>query len=508
MAEKSIIIIGGGIAGLAAGCYGRMNGYGTQIFEMDTRPGGLCTAWKRKGYTMPVIHWFMGAGPKSSYHKIWEELGAIQGREIVYYDQDYQYEGSDGQVFHLYTDIDRLERHMKELSPEDEPVTNEVIKSMRTFVNFNMPAGKAPELYGPLDKIKMILGMLPYMPTMMKWRKVSLGELARRFKHPLIRGCLLTWGPPCGPGMTPGFFPSVYLLMSLASQHKKATGYPVGGSLELARSVEKRYLNLGGEIKFKARVAKILTEDGRAVGVRLADGSEHRADYVISAADGHTTIFDMLEGKYTDDEIRGYYDKLLRFPAIVHVGLGVARTFDELPASSFGIQFPLEAPVTIAGNELKRLWVSAIHNFDPTLAPEGKTALRLWFATDYDYWAKLHREPERYKAEKEKVADTIVRLLDKRFPGLAKQVEMRDVATPMTYERYTGNWRGSFEGWLPTLETFNLTMSKTLPGLDNFYMAGQWVEVGGSIPNVATSGRNVIQIICHADNKRFVTSQP
>jgi phytoene dehydrogenase-like protein len=51
MAEKSIIIIGGGIAGLAAGCYARMNGYRAHIFELHTLPGGLCTSWDRKGYT-------------------------------------------------------------------------------------------------------------------------------------------------------------------------------------------------------------------------------------------------------------------------------------------------------------------------------------------------------------------------------------------------------------------------------------------------------------------------
>ncbi len=38
-------------------------------------------------------------------------------------------------------------------------------------------------------------------------------------------------------------------------------------------------------------------------------------------------------------------------------------------------------------------------------------------------------------------------------------------------------------------------MKKTLPGLKNFYMAGQWVEPGGSIPKVILSGRNVTQVI-------------
>jgi phytoene dehydrogenase-like protein len=47
---NSIIIMGGGIAGLAAGCYGQMNGYRTKIFEMHDIPGGLYTSWEREGY--------------------------------------------------------------------------------------------------------------------------------------------------------------------------------------------------------------------------------------------------------------------------------------------------------------------------------------------------------------------------------------------------------------------------------------------------------------------------
>ena len=96
--------------------------------------------------------------------------------------------------------------------------------------------------------------------------------------------------------------------------------------------------------------------------------------------------------------------------------------------------------------------------------------------------------------------------LDKRFPGLAGQVEMRDVATPMTWVRYTGNWKGSYEGWMITTETFMMQMSKTLPGLENFYMAGQWVNPGGGMPTAVMSGNHTIQIICKKDKKSFVTS--
>ena len=115
---------------------------------------------------------------------------------------------------------------------------------------------------------------------------------------------------------------------------------------------------------------------------------------------------------------------------------------------------------------------------------------------------------ERYKLAKEQIADKVIAILDKRFPGLASQVEMRDIATPMTYERYTGNWQSSYQGWLTTTKTMGMRMSKNLPGLKNFYMAGQWVEVGGGLPAVAMSGRNVTQIICKKDKKPFVTTTP
>jgi len=51
---KSVIIVGAGIAGLSAGCYSMKNGFQTTIFESHSIPGGLCTAWKRKGYTFDI----------------------------------------------------------------------------------------------------------------------------------------------------------------------------------------------------------------------------------------------------------------------------------------------------------------------------------------------------------------------------------------------------------------------------------------------------------------------
>ena len=89
----------------------------------------------------------------------------------------------------------------------------------------------------------------------------------------------------------------------------------------------------------------------------------------------------------------------------------------------------------ICGDQAIKQLPVHIHNFDPSLAPAGKTLLTLMLDSDYEYWKKLSEDPERYKEEKEQIVDQMVAQLDRRFPGLAAQVEMRDVATPMTYER-------------------------------------------------------------------------
>jgi phytoene dehydrogenase-like protein len=499
MEQKSVIVIGAGIAGLSAGCYGQMNGYRTRIFEMHDRPGGLCTSWKCGAYTIDgCLHWLVGSRPGTNFYRIWEELGAVQGRRMVDHEEFLRIEGKGGRVLIVYSDLDRLERHMKELAPPDAPMIEELTKAARRIAQYDLPVDKAPELYGTMDGTWFLIRMFPFLWRMSKWKDITVRNYAQKFSDPFLREAfpLIADLPD---------FPMAGLLMMLAWMHRRAAGYPVGGSLEFSRSIERRYLDLGGEMHYRSPVAEILVEDDRAVGVRLADGTEHRSDITISAADGHATIFRLLGGRYVSRKIQGYYDKLPIFPPLVHVALGVNHSFEGMSPT---VIYLLDEPVAIGGRQQNYLGVE-IGNFDPTLAPPGKTVLKVMFAADYVYWKKLRQDRERYEAEKEKIADLVVSLLDQRYPGLAHQVEMRDVATPITWERYTGNWQGSMEGWLMTKETFPpFRMSKTLPGLKDFYLAGQWVEPGGGVPTAALSGRNVIQILCAREHRKFVATTP
>jgi phytoene dehydrogenase-like protein len=500
---KEIIIIGAGIAGLSAGCYAQMNGYKTRIFEMHDKSGGLCTAWKRKGYTFDgCIEWLIGAAPGSAINRIWHELGAAQGREFIRHAVYQRIEGSDGRALSFHTNVDRLERHMKELAPDDSEAIEEFCKGTRRFSRFLDVMANPESPDGPLERLKIGFRMLPFLGLMSKYGRMSTQEFVARFRDPLLRQGI------CAGVDDLQDIPAMSLMMILAFMHEGDGCYPAGGSLEFARAIERRYIGLGGEIHYLSPVERILVEDDRAVGVRLTDGTEHRADIVISAADGHSTIFDMLQGRYVNDKVRGYYRDLPIFPSWIQVSLGVKRDLSD-PAQA--AVYLLEEPLDIAGD--KRAYIRLRHFcFDPSLAPPGKSVLVATFSSDHVYWQELSKEPERYEAEKKDIAAKVIEVLERRMPGIADQIEVVDVSTPMTVVRYTGNWQGSQEGWLLTTKTFGMLMGKkmdkTLPGLDGFYMCGQWVEPGGGVSTSAISGKIVIKAVCGKDKKKFRASLP
>jgi len=85
---SKILIIGAGISGLSAGCYGLMNGFETHIFEKHSKAGGLCTIWTRNGFTIGTSGWVNGSGPENNeFHQFWNELGALKNQEFHNYDE-------------------------------------------------------------------------------------------------------------------------------------------------------------------------------------------------------------------------------------------------------------------------------------------------------------------------------------------------------------------------------------------------------------------------------------
>ncbi len=492
--RDSIIIIGAGMGGLAAGIYGRLNGYRTQVFEMHSLPGGQCTSWKRRGYTFDAcIHHLFGCSPASRIFHLWEDIGAMP-RDLVPVEDCVSVASPDGRLFKDYYDLDKLEAHLAELAPADGRAIRDYVAGIRAFVKNDfigvMMMGSAAEK----------LAMVPSLAGRLRWFKPTMARFAERFSDPFLKRAFryLIYSAPENP-----------LVIHLARHALGLAGavqWPVGGALTFSRSIEARYKALGGEVRYNAKVEKILVENGRAVGVRLADGSEHRADVVISDADGRKTILDMLDGRFIDDKIRAACAEppdVTNWSA--HVFLGVNR---DLSAEPSALVMLLDGPVTIAGHAADSLEMQ-IYGFDRTMAPPNKGVIKVELVSSYAHWKALAADRAKYEAEKSRTADAVIAVLEKRFPGLAQQVEAVDVPTQMTWERYMNGTHGFAN--FPTRKSSiwrGLSGSggdMTLPGLANFRFVGVWASMAGSLFGNALSGRRAIESLCKEDGKRFTS---
>ena len=505
--NKKVGIIGAGIAGLSAACYLQMNGYDTDIYELHTTPGGLCTSWKREDYTFDgCIHWLMGSNPGNPFYNLWNELIKMDEIQFIHHDTLFDIEVKNhkdkygNNIFHLYSNINQLEKYMKDIAPEDSVVIDDFIESIRELQKWDLPPNieKAPELLSISEKLKM-LKLYPFLKYVKKWKDFLISDLVGVFKNPFIRDAFLL-----GTGELD--FSILVLTMQLANFDKKTTGYPIGGSMVLSRALEKKFISLGGNIHYKSKVQKIIVEDNTATGVILENGEKIHSDYVISAADGKFTIFEALEGKYVSEKLLKLYneqDPYKIFNSGILVSLGVAKRFDN---PTHQIRFELDEPYLLPdGTSVKTMDYSDYY-YDPTLAPPGKSVLNVLLITyKCDYWESLReRDKKQYNKEKNGVAEKVINILEKKLPGLKDSVEVVDVATPATFKRYTNNWNGSIQGWMPPADFLAVkSVGKELPGLKNFYMIGQWVTPGGGLPPAILDGRNVAQLVCKQDKMKF-----
>jgi phytoene dehydrogenase-like protein len=461
---------------------------------MHSAPGGVCTSWRRNGYTFDgCIHNLSGSAPMSAYHQIWRELGVVPALKMHAYRELVALDSAEGdQAFVWPTDLDELEEALKRRFPKDAGAAARLVSAARAFRRFDI---LALLLITPLERAAAMASALPLLAH----GASTLEDFARGFRTSFLQrmfpSLIYDW-------------PQQSMLMALhfmARLHEGDLGWPIGGSAALARAIEQRFIGLGGEIQYQARAASILVDQDRAVGVRLEDGSTEHADIVVSNAYGPTTIFDMLGGAYVSRAIqRRYAAPEDRIEMGVHVSLGVARDLTHEPHA---IVLELEKPAEIDGTFRRRLYVQTF-GFDSTLAPPGKSVVKVLLATSWKRWEAFARTPDVYKTLQDRIAERVIGLLGKRFPGIERQVEAVDVATPITTKRFTGNGIGfkvTTTDMIRALAT-GARLSRTLPRLHNFYMVGQWAGLPG-VPMVAAMGREVVQLICRRDGRTFVASE-
>jgi len=497
--KKSVIIIGAGLAGLAAGCYAQINGYQSHILEHHSVPGGVAATWKRKGYTIDGgIHFVTGYKPGTALYKLFQELGIIEANPIIEVNDYGSYiDEKRGQKFHISRDIEKLRNDLISSYPEDSTVINELIAGVNSLRGYDLSSwgmDKPPELIGKTYIMRQMLAMRKVLKYFTGPFALSVEEYCRGINNNSFKNLLKSLFSP--------EVPVWFILMLLSLLAEGQLGLLEKGCLPFVRSIEQRYHELGGEITYNATVEKIIVEHNKASGVMLKDETEYGADVVVSAADGYNTIFNLLAGRYVNEPILNRYRNWKLYNPFIMINFGIDKEYEKKEPFSTVM---LSSPIELNHQKIDHFYIRNL-NYSREFAPEGKTLLQVSIESEWDYWANLRKTDQtQYNQEKMRIAEEVLKRLELYYPGIKGKTEVIDVATPYTFWRYTFNHQGSWGGWALTPEVTQESVFRTLPGLHNFFMAGQWVMPGGGVPACLYSGRHVVQILCAQEKRRFKT---
>ena len=478
--SKHIIIIGAGVAGMAAGVYAQRSGFEVTLIEQHSIVGGMCTGWRRKGYFFEgAMHWLTGSDPKTELHQLWKDTGALDDSIPMLSRDSFHSVEFDGQVLHLYRDIDKTAEQLLAISPVDDEPIRQLVKDVKALCKVDMPISDIKGLkaeHPSRIKIGTLLKILPVLPTMGRLGNISCGDFAKRFKHPGIQRLL---------SIIPDRYVASSLLFTLATLHKGDGGYPEGGSLAMASRMGKTFTDLGGKLLLNTKVQKVNIRDGKATGVTLVSGTLN-ADAVIVTQEPIAALEHLFETPPQDAWLAELC-KTVKPAVSTFISVGV-RT--ELPDGMLP-EWKLDTPVMYAGQTVNEISFYSYRRY----APEGGTALTMALVEDtYDFW-KRAKDEGRYAEEKQHLADQISNALCLKYPQCEGNIEVIDVATPLTYERYTGSYHGS---WMSVTEPGD--KMKQYPGIcesvSGLFFAGHRMMPPGGFPVAVMSGRQAAQYVC------------
>jgi phytoene dehydrogenase-like protein len=503
MSKKKIAIIGAGISGLSAGIHARLHGFEAELYEAHHSVGGECTAWRREGYNIDgCIHWLTGTKPGSSVRAIWETCGALSPETgIVNHERITSYMDEQGKIYHLYSDVRRMEDELLRISPEDEQEIRRLIRIVKKFQRLEIPVEKPEEMMNLWDKLKLMVQYIPCGKFLQFGMKQSMSDYIKRFRSPVVRGLL--------SGVAPDVYAAHALFFTIACRIKGDGGWPLGGSFRLAQRMQQRFEALGGRLFLSSNVEKIVIENGRATGIKLRSEKDTRAfDYVVSAIDIHALLHDLLEKKYADPYFEQRFAAPEKYPTIscTLVSIGVETALGHRPHN---LTLHPGKAITVGGAEQSSLMLTH-YAYDPAFCSGERTTVE-FFISDfgYDWWDALRKESEHaYQSEKKRVGDLLLSELQQVYPETAGKAHVIDVATPLTFNRYCNAYKGAYMSFVSAAGAASGNHKGVIDGVDRLYLAGQWVFPGGGLPPALLAGKFAVQRICRQEKSPRTPSQP
>lgn len=497
---KKIVIVGGGVAGLTAGIYAQKYGFESVIYEKHSIVGGQCTGWDRNGYHIDnCIHWLTGSKKGSDMYDSWVETGALgDGIELIHIPYFGVYE-IDGITITLWKDAEKLRKELKDISPEDGKLIDELVDDIVAASSMEMPAKVPMDMISFKEMLSLGSKMMPAGRIMKKYQSISCVAYGKRYQHPALQK-LFAMSMPADYSITA-------FVMSMATVCSGDGDIPKGGSRAMALRMAEKYQSMGGRIVTGTGVEEILVHsaNGRetATGIRLETGEKISADYVIAAGDAYYTLHKLLQGRFPDKQLEQRFADMntYKLPTSAHVVFGVDAAATEIPKT---VSFHTE-PYTVATRHVDFLQIIN-YAYEPDFHPEGKSVFSVYLDQsdqDFLWWEKLYEDKEKYKQEKERLAVLCQKKIEERYPELTGKLTLLDVYTPMTYHRFTNTYHGAWMSFLMTPKTKQLMHKGIIKGLHNCYMAGMYMMMPGGLPVALTTGKFAVLRICKQEKIPF-----
>ncbi|MEW6440410.1 MAG: NAD(P)/FAD-dependent oxidoreductase [bacterium] len=490
------VIVGAGGGGLGAGAALAKNGLKVAVFEQHDKVGGFMTAFERDDFTFEVsLHVMANVTEGAAFYRVLQDLDVLRRVEFVKVDPLWRCVFPD-MTLDVPADREAFRKLLYDRFPREHDGIDAYFRTTEAVYDEVL-------LLGGLSG-KSLLARLPSyalfplrFPTFYKYRNATLERvLDDTASDPRLRGVFAQlWGYL---GLPPSRASGPYYAMMWHGLHKEGAFYPKGSSQAVSNAMAAVIQENGGQIFLDTRIDKILVEGAKAVGVRTAKGQEFRSRFVVSNASALQTYLRLVGKEHLKP---AFTDKLEHMEIscsllIVYLGLDLdlAKTdlkdLHEVFINS-GYDFEQDYRNLQAGNlDDPHIVMGLYSNIDPSCAPPGKSVVSLVTVMPYDYrnnWRPGDKYDDYVKL-KEEAAWKLIRRAEAVLPGIGDHIEVMEVGTPRTIERYTLHDRGAVYGFALTPEqSFRNRLAQKGP-IRNLYLAGGWTFPGNGQSTAIMSG--------------------
>ena len=505
-------VIGSGFGGLSAAVRLAAAGHEVDVFEKRDRIGGRAYQYEIDGFR------FDGGPTVLTAPFMFEELFALAGErlsdhvDLVPLDPFYRVFDADGRPFDYTASLDSLLDEVQRRSPDDVAgVAALMSRISRIFDAFY------PYTERPMMQPQVMLAMMPFMVQNRAMLGVS-NTVNHFVSDPFLRQALSFH--PLLVGGQPSTTPALYALI-VEFERRWGVHYARGGTGALVAAIGSLLERLGGRVHLSAEVDAITVDGGRATGIRLADGTEHRADVVVANADpGHTyghLLRDTSRRWNPDIRVRRQRPSMS-----LHVlYLGADRQWPDSPLTHHSILMPRDhrtALRTVFGRrrgpvestaEDPFLYVHVPSRTEASIAPPGCENMYVLVAAP-PLAADDHSSPETVEDEAGAVREAVISTLEERYlPGLREHIVVEHAIGPDHFRDVLNTPRGSAFSLRPTLMQSGWfrphNRSQDVRGL---YLVGAGTHPGAGVPAVLASGKIAATLIDPAGVARAVEAQP